>query len=142
MDRQRAEALGDIASTLSEGDQGLLSGYPTYLLREGDALWLPCGHMPIVVGIESSVKFKDGKVSLKGCPSASQWHVHCLAVHGVMSDELIASASAHGKADVETSFIRRKAWLPEAWVKGDGAKKWLTSLGDHNTGEAALVTET
>ena len=84
LDQECVTRVGDIASWVQSCESSELYRFASWFVHPGDAVWIPPGHAPLLVGIPNTVKcdVKSG-VDLKACKQ-NQMHFMAAAFYPVL----------------------------------------------------------
>jgi len=120
---------GDIQQYVIGMETNDLHKFPSYVLKEGDALWLPLGTIPIISSQQMKVQAITSKVDLKERTTVGvQRHPSALGVQVCLDITADGAASPDLRRSVLASWVRAGDYLPPSWKQNAEIAQWKASL--------------
>ena len=142
MDMEFVKKVGDPATWLNDAEANDLASCPTFLAKEGDAIWIPHGSLPIICGIPLSLKVTEAGVDVKAC-KANQFHTLTMCIHPVFDIEFTAALTTEEeRINLAASWLRSKAFLPATWQSTKAVQAWVAALDSSGGSKGGVDTPT
>jgi len=120
---------GDLQQFVSSMEVNELNSYPTFLLKEGDSLWMPLGAIPIIVSQNMRIQKLEVKVDLKERnTTAVQRHTSALGFLPCFSKAILEGTTPELKNFITATLIRTRAHLPPTWFQVADVNAWVDEL--------------
>jgi len=107
-----------------------LGKYPAWLMEEGDSVWIPCGSVPIFIGLSIDQKWEKD-VKIKEDPPSGAIQRHTFAVGITPMFDSMSSRNMHGHEvcqHVASAWVRSSSWLPTTWKEAEGVQQWKVAM--------------
>jgi len=120
----------NLASWLSSSDSLDLSDQCSWLMNEGDTVWVPCGCVPIFIGNSPDQKYTVD-MKMKEPPKSGAIQRHTFAVGFTpLFDADFCQATCGGNLcqHVAAQYVRSFPYLPSTWKNHSDVKAWKAKM--------------
>ena len=119
-------------------DSGDFLTYLSWLMCEGDSVWIPCGSFPIFIGQSEDQKWeKEVKIKEDPTSGAIQRHTFALGISPVFDPVYCHSAAGVETCNfVASQFVRSSQWLPTSWKEHAQVTAWKEKMEASVAGNA------
>ena len=105
-----------------------LDGYPTFHLQEGSSIFVPLGHVPIILCHKPIVANTGPKVDLKERVVGAQHNCAAVGVYPLLDIALAQAADKEKKQKLAATFLTTFSHLPNSWQAHEQMAKFKDAL--------------